>query len=147
MGVNDLSFVFASNPSEVATLQDFIVKVPPCIQTAEDLFLAYEKGGNFPGYFGRNWDALLDCLRDFSWTTQRRVVIVHTDLPLLDHEEDIREYLEILEMAVNDWNRFRARPFVESRQDLFFFVEHELIVVFPIELEATVISILSSPSN
>jgi hypothetical protein len=30
----------------------------------------------FPAYFGENWDALLDCLRDMSWASADTYVIV-----------------------------------------------------------------------
>jgi RNAse (barnase) inhibitor barstar len=31
---------------------------------------------NFPDYFGMNWNALIDCLRDLSWLNPRGVLVV-----------------------------------------------------------------------
>jgi hypothetical protein len=31
---------------------------------------------NFPDYFGMNWNALIDCLRDLSWLSPRGVLVV-----------------------------------------------------------------------
>lgn len=33
----------------------------------EHVFAALDAAFGFPGYFGRNWDAVLDCLTDLSW--------------------------------------------------------------------------------
>jgi hypothetical protein len=56
----------------------------------------------FPGYFGFNWNALSDCLKDFSWIKERDIVLVHDGLPKLD-DSDLKIYLEVLRDAVNDW--------------------------------------------
>jgi Barstar (barnase inhibitor) len=37
------------------------------IADAGDLMDALAVGFSFPGYFGRNWDAVEECLRDLSW--------------------------------------------------------------------------------
>src|ERR1051326_5511059 len=37
------------------------------IETSEQLFIALAKEMKFPDYFGNNWDALEECLRDMSW--------------------------------------------------------------------------------
>lgn len=56
----------------------------------------------FPDYFGFNWDALSECLRDFHWITQQGIVLVHDELPAID-EASLQTYMNILIDAVNDW--------------------------------------------
>jgi hypothetical protein len=56
----------------------------------------------FPGYFGFNWDALSDCLRDFHWIDEKIIVIVHDELPNIPVAE-LKIYLDILCDAVIDW--------------------------------------------
>ncbi len=79
------------------------------------LFEALDRQLHLPSYFGMNWDALDECLRDFHWIQTRRIVIVHLDLPALD-VKDLVIYLGILDDSVAYW---RSDP------------EHEIVVVFP----------------
>ncbi|THF63633.1 hypothetical protein E6C76_13645 [Pseudothauera nasutitermitis] len=53
---------------------------------------------DFPGWFGRNWDALADCLGDLSWVDAAQVVV------LLEHAETLRgaapdDYATLLEIC------------------------------------------------
>ena len=57
---------------------------------------------NLPGYFGLNWDALYDCLRDFHWIEQHKIVIIHDQFPLLK-QSDAAMYLSVLHDTVLDW--------------------------------------------
>jgi RNAse (barnase) inhibitor barstar len=43
------------------------------------LLVAVASALDFPDYFGGNWDALLDCLRDMGWTDADTHVIVVRD--------------------------------------------------------------------
>lgn len=74
-------------------------------------------GLRFPPYFGFNWDALDDCLRDFHWLSCAGVTLLHTELPRLSPKGTTREYLATLADAVRAWN---------ARQDDF-----ALRAVFP----------------
>ena len=130
-------FVFVDDASSIAMDQDFLLKVPTGVESTSDLFSSYQREGDFPDYFGRNWDAFLDCLRDFSWTNRRRIIIAHDDVPLSGNEEELRTYLEILETAVNDWKEVKERPFTEPPREMPYF-EHELLVVFPAVTEARI---------
>jgi RNAse (barnase) inhibitor barstar len=56
----------------------------------------------FPDYYGRNWDALEECLRDLSWVPEREVLLIHDDLPSLEDHE-LRTYIQILSEAVESW--------------------------------------------
>ena len=56
----------------------------------------------FPGYFGFNWNALFDFLRDFSWISEKKIVLFHEQLPNIP-EEDLKIYLDILNEAALSW--------------------------------------------
>lgn len=68
-----------------------------------------------PGYFGYNWNALSDCLRDFHWLNQKQIILVHEELPQLS-DSDLWEYLDVLSKCVNDWGNSE---------------DHELVIMFP----------------
>ena len=61
---------FVSNISEVSTEKishKLIFLVASSLSSEEGLFKALSESFNFPGYFGNNWDALDECLRDLEW--------------------------------------------------------------------------------
>jgi hypothetical protein len=146
MNTNKLPFVFADNVSSIATNQDYLLKVASGVEFTVDLFSWYEKEARFPDYFGRNWDAFLDCLRDFSWTDKKRIIIAHDDVPLSGNERELRTYLEILETAVNDWRKVKIKPITQPSQEMPYF-EHELVVVFPSAAEAQIMNLLAADAD
>lgn len=85
----------------------------------------------FPGYFGFNWNALRDCLRDFFWIKEYKIVIVHDDVPNIDLFS-LKIYLDILNDAVLDWEN-------DS--------EHELEVVFQEKNRETIERLLEEKWN
>ncbi len=95
--------------------RDFIARIPRGVSSREALFDVLSRELRLPSYFGRNWDALSDSLRDLSWITKRRVVLIHDELPKLG-DEDLANYLAVLVDAARDWKPDEA---------------HELVVVFP----------------
>jgi hypothetical protein len=86
----------ASGPST------FVALVPAGVCEAPELLKALYERLELPGYFGFNWDALSDCLRDFHWRPEREVVLVHEDIPNLP-EGELRTYLEVLCEALASW--------------------------------------------
>jgi RNAse (barnase) inhibitor barstar len=107
-------FVFEANLGDLDD-EDFVAKLSSPISNREELFDELYRELRLPGYFGGNWDALSDCLRDLSWISARRVVIVHERVPTMD-EEAMAMYLDVLDECVNDWKGDE---------------QHELIVAFP----------------
>ena len=116
--------------SEFVFLDDFpagqfgdarIVRVPHGLETKQQLLDTLARGLDLPDYFGWNWDALDECLRDLSWIEHpRRIVLLHEGVPFPDGSDDRAIYLDLLKNAVSSWGP--GAP-------------HELIVVFPRECQ------------
>lgn len=115
---------FARTDEVKTSAQDFIARIPSTISDQLALFEALSRGLNFPSYFGRNWDALDECLSDLNWIKQRRVVLIHDAAPHLSRH-DLVTYLSILRDAI---------LCLRSPQDYdepSEFTPRELIVAFP----------------
>lgn len=112
-----LEFLFGSRGLQLNEQQDFIACIHSGIRTRDGLFKALRCELRLPSYFGCNWDALSDCLRDLSWINQHRVVLVHAELPQLS-EDELSMYLDVLAECVDDWG---------SSDD----IDHQFVVVFP----------------
>jgi RNAse (barnase) inhibitor barstar len=129
------SFCFDRDALNLDGQIDFVAEIPRGERDRQRLFITLQQQLRFPYYFGHNWDALYECLRDFHWIKNRRVLIAHHDLPQFG-AHDTRVYLEILADAVDDWV---TRP-----------GDHELVVLFPQSARAAIAELLgeqSEPSN
>jgi hypothetical protein len=92
-----------------------VAEVPAGIITVEKLFVVLVQVLRLPSYFGFNWNALSDCLRDFHWIPEREIVLVHRDVPALPLAE-LTTYLAVLAEACQSWQPGE---------------EHVLRVIFP----------------
>jgi hypothetical protein len=74
---------------------------------ADLLFEQFDRGLRFPDYFGWNWDALSDCLRDLAWFSADGYLIVVTNAAhLLADEPSLRAVLfRTLRTAARHWAR------------------------------------------
>lgn len=59
----------------------------------------------FPEWFGRNWDALLDCLADLGWRPAAGYVVIleHCDGIHGMAEADFVQTLQVFEAAADEW--------------------------------------------
>ena len=64
---------------------------------------------DFPEYFGKNWDALKDCLADLSWFTERGHVLVFERFNQIP-ASDLQVLMEILGDVAPLWAK-DDRPF------------------------------------
>jgi hypothetical protein len=96
------------------------VVLPSGIRSVPELLQAWYERLLLPGYFGFNWDALSDCLRDLHWVDEREVLVHHMDLPALSDDE-LCTYLEVLAESITSWGD--ADP-------------HRLVVSFPVGAQA-----------
>jgi hypothetical protein len=116
------NFKFLNNPQSYNPDGTFVAHLS-IVKSKEELFEQLNKKLLFP-YFGFNWDALDECLTDFQWIEQHKIVLVHDDMPKLA-EGELRMYLDVLGYAIENWQNWRKRP------DWKDWKEHSLEVVFP----------------
>jgi len=102
-------------------------RVTAGLQTKAELLSYLARKLDFPYYFGRNWDALADCLHDLSWLEDVAIRLVHADVPLKEPEEQA-SYLGILRDAVASWEENNPR---------------RLSVLFPLACRPTVERLIS----
>jgi RNAse (barnase) inhibitor barstar len=94
-------FVFVESTADFCDATALIIRMPPGIRSKQKLLAVLADKLRFPGYFGWNWDALDECLRDLAWLPPSRpVVIVHEDLPFGPRSENLATYLDILRDAI-----------------------------------------------
>ena len=124
-------FRFDHSPLEVSSA--LVAELPAGIKTKEALLDELYQRLSFPGYFGFNWDALVDCIRDLSWLPQGPVILMHRDLPLAGDVASQKTYLSIL------------RSVVEKRGELPGGMRfRDLVVVFPPDTKEQVARLLRS---
>jgi RNAse (barnase) inhibitor barstar len=107
------AFEFEPDPPDKSAVQ---ARVPAGITSKMDLLLALQAALRFPSYFGRNWDALDECLRDLSWLPAGSVGLFHEDVPLVNDRASLQTYVSILRRAMDTWAATKER---------------QLFVVFP----------------
>jgi hypothetical protein len=123
-----IPFKFVTGPASYDTAVVFYARLTSDLYTQEQLLEALYYLLWLPGYFGFNWNALYECLRDFHWISEKRVVLVHNGLPKLPADE-LKIYLEVLRDVLLD-----------GRDD----ESHQVEVVFPEEDQTKVLNLLST---
>lgn len=59
-----------------------------------DVFEQFSKAFKFPVYFGWNWDAMYDCLRDLSWCPAGRyLTVIENADSMLESQQEVRDLL------------------------------------------------------
>jgi hypothetical protein len=81
-----------------------LVRLPAGLRSKRKLLSEYAAQLSLPEYFGWNWDALEECLRDLSWLDDKRpVVITHAGLPFHGHPGTRKTYLRLLQAVGEFW--------------------------------------------
>ena len=107
-------FLFSEDTAAYRAAGALVVRIPAKARGKEKLLSVLAAKLRFPGYFGHNWDALEECLRDLSWLgDQPRVVIVHEALPFSSAGETLSIYQGILADAVAVHRQRGTPPLLE----------------------------------
>lgn len=86
--------------------------IPPGLTEKADLLEHLRAGLGLPDYFGGNWDALEECLRDLSWIAASQIVLRHEAVPPEISAEDQGTYRSILTDAVAAWAERPGRELI-----------------------------------
>lgn len=103
-------FIFFENASCYKEDSSFVAHLSQIVDGKIDLLNKIKTILNFPEYFGYNWDALDECLNDFHWIKEKKIILVHDYLPKLSDIE-MHKYLDILIQAVSNWNKNEEHEF------------------------------------
>ncbi len=139
------SFIFNSKED---TKNGFRVEIPQGIKDMAALLNVISVTLCFPGYFGGNWNALEECIRDLSWLPPGDIILSHKDVPFLKDPASLSIYLSILKGAVEKWNTTGSNLIFISPQKQDTTGEHALLVkrkflvLFPPDTEKFVNSML-----
>lgn len=81
-------------------------------RSKNQLLDAFANALDFPEQFGKNWDALNDCLSDLQWLDGkgRVVILANCQAFATSHEEDFATLLELLEGVTVSW-KDDGKPF------------------------------------
>lgn len=112
---------FVNSPSSLNPKETFVAHLEGIVGK-EALLTSIGSLLRFPEYYGKNWDALEECLRDLHWLDAKEVLLVHNDTPRLQ-EPDFRIYLQILFEVLRSWPANS---------------EYQLRVIFPKEDESRI---------
>jgi len=71
----------------------------------QGVFETFARELRFPAYFGWNWNAFLDCMRDLSWipATRHLVVIANSELLLSDEADGREHFLGVMQRVGRTW--------------------------------------------
>lgn len=127
-----MKFKFINDPKSYNPESAFIIHLSN-ITSEEQLFNELNNKFKFPEYFGFNWNAVNDCLRDLHWIEQKNIALVHDELPGID-PTILKIYLQTLLNIMQDWKDDEIHCFE---------------VVFPLTAEKLVTKLipLHSPYN
>ena len=79
----------------------------------EDLIGHLDKALSFPSHFGKNWDALHDCLTDLEWLDSKGVVLLFEKSKHFGagHKHDFETAMEVFKSAAEYWQG-KGKPFL-----------------------------------
>jgi len=78
----------------------------------EDFLVDLSKAMRFPEWFGGNWDALADCLKDLSWLQAKGWVVILEKSKHFSggHGHEFKEAMQVMAEAADYW-RGQGKPF------------------------------------
>jgi RNAse (barnase) inhibitor barstar len=80
--------------------------------TLNDMYRQLTKQLKLPSYFGKNLDALFDCLCDFSWLDAKEIHIVLREYDaFLNSEQPLQRWdvLNVFNDAANEWKAMKGK--------------------------------------
>ncbi len=119
----------------------FTAKVKGDYKKTEQLFSELANELKFPDYFGNNWNALYDCLCDFHWIKEKKIILVHEGIPNIEKKE-FGTYLKILLEASSGWKSYEEHIleiiFLNLTENEKIFIRIFIAYVFLLKMDYTI---------
>lgn len=133
------NFIYFSDQTDLKFSDDTLIADIPQCNSKLDLLDYLSESLNFPEYFGRNLDALWDCIITLEDIETKNIAIIHT-APLNIPDDIFEIYVTMMAEAINIWNLeiLHQPPFTTD-----YGPEHYLDVAFHESLESRITGILS----
>ena len=82
------------------------------VQGKKEFLARLAKALHCPPYFGMNWDALSDCLRDLSWLNDNGwvMILLNGQAFAIKNQDDFTTAIDVLQTAAEYW-RSHGKPF------------------------------------
>ena len=94
----------------------------PTVKSKQELISELADKLHFPDYFGYNWDALCEVLRDFYWVNEKIIMIEHHGISTIP-VADLETYLEIISEVEKFWEEDK------SHEVLFLFSSTDMKII------------------
>lgn len=133
------NFIYFSDQTDLKFSDDTLIADIPQCNSKLDLLDYLSESLNFPAYFGRNLDALWDCIKTLEDIETKNIAIIHT-APINIPDDIFEIYVTMMAEAINIWNLeiLHQPPFTTD-----YGPEHYLDVAFHESLESRIAGILS----
>ncbi len=73
------------------------------ISDKHDIFHLFADKLSFPDYFGNNWDAFFDCLKDLSWLENKNCVVLIKNIEKIEDRKLKETLIEVLYDVQKFW--------------------------------------------
>ena len=82
------------------------------VRDKKEFLARLAKALHCPPYFGMNWDALCDCMRDLSWLNDNGwvVILLNGQEFAVKNQDDFMTAIDVLQTAAEYW-RIHRKPF------------------------------------
>ena len=108
----NLSAEAAARLAEVLQTRIIVARVVDAakLRSKQELLTSIAQAFDFPGHFGHNWDALLDCLSDFAWLPAQGHVCIFLHGEALQKADGAtcNRFLQVAEEAAQRWRQRQA---------------------------------------
>ena len=120
-------FIFLDNPHEFMSENTHNILMGSSVSDKEHLMNDFQKRLCFPEYFGKNWDALYDCLLSLDDLVDahasKDIALIYEKLPTIDNVS-LKRFLEVLHDAASTLTNFEGyRMFIVFPQTSFATVQ------------------------
>ncbi len=75
------------------------------VKTKSEILDLFSNKLRFPSYFGHNWDAFWDCIKDLEWLKEKNTAVLIKDCNMIKDEQAYNTLIDLLRDATPYWKK------------------------------------------